>query len=183
MPETTRPITFVSRVEATMNSTAKSTKANTRLTAGPAAIATSRRQVAWRQYASGASAHSSSCQIRELPSSRSKLRERRAGRVVVAVLDRHVEPRQLCTQTLTCLGLQARRQVTRRRAVHPGDLHVAAERDRADPVLDTVADGLDDRRPEAEVELPRRHPHGARREEVPRLVDHHEHRQPEDGRD
>ena len=71
-------------------------------------------------------------------------------------------------------------QVARRRPVHAGDLHVAAERDRADPVLDAAAHRLDDRRPEAEIELPRRHPDGARGEEVPRLVDHHEQRQPDD---
>ena len=65
------------------------------MTAGPAAIATSRRHVAWRQYASGASGHSSSCQARGLAERRPQLLERRARRRVVAVLDRRVEPRQL----------------------------------------------------------------------------------------
>ena len=42
----TRPITLVFRSAATMKSAVKSTIAKTRLTAGPAKIAVSRRQVA-----------------------------------------------------------------------------------------------------------------------------------------
>src|SRR5207244_907404 len=71
-------------------------------------------------------------------------------------------------------------QVPRRGPAHAGDLHVTAEGDRADSVLDTVARRLEDRRPEAEVELARRHAHRARGEEVPGLVDHHEKREPDD---
>ena len=51
----------------------KSTTAKTRLTAGPAKIAVSRRHVACRQYASGASDHSSSCHMRVSPSAGRKL--------------------------------------------------------------------------------------------------------------
>ena len=68
LPVTTRPITFVLRSAATMKRHAKSTTAKTRLTAGPAKIAVSRRQVVCRQYASGASDHSSSCHMRVSPS-------------------------------------------------------------------------------------------------------------------
>ena len=52
----------------TMKTAAKRTIANTMLTAGPAPIATSRRHVFWRQYASGASDISSSCHARVSPS-------------------------------------------------------------------------------------------------------------------
>ena len=61
--------------------------------------------------------------------------------------------------------------VGRRRPVHPGDLHVAAQRDRADPVLDSVPVRLHERGREADVEPPRAHPDGAGGEEVAGLVD------------
>ena len=47
--------------------------------------------------------------------------------------------------------------VAGRRPVHPRDLHVAAERDRADPVLDPVAASLRERGREEDVELARPH--------------------------
>ena len=59
---------FVSRVVATRKREVNRTIANTRFTAGPAPIATSRRHVACRQYASGASAISCSCHMRVSPS-------------------------------------------------------------------------------------------------------------------
>ena len=100
--------------------------------------------------------------------------------LVVLTLDRVVEARELRAVSLTVLRAQRRRQVARRRAVHAGDLDVTAERDRADPVFDTAARGLRDRGSEAEVELARRHPDGARGEEVAGLVDHHEECKPDD---
>jgi hypothetical protein len=65
-------------------------------------------------------------------------------------------------------------QVGRRRPVHPGDLHVAAERDHAEAVLDPVARPLDRRGREPDVELPRPHAHSPRGEEVAHLVDQDE---------
>ena len=62
-------------------------------------------------------------------------------------------------------------EVARRRAVHAGDLHVAAERDGADAVLDPVTAPFRERRREADVELARVHADPARREEVAGLVD------------
>ena len=110
-----------------------------RFTAGPAKIAVSLRHVAWRQYASGASDHSSSCHARVVAEHRPELLERSSARAPVVVHDRVVEPRELGAVLLAILGPQRRREVARRRAVHPGDLHVAAERDRADAVLDAAA--------------------------------------------
>src|SRR5947208_1330967 len=73
-----------------------------------------------------------------------------------------------------------RENVTGRGPVHPGDLHVAAERERGDAVLDPASHPLDERWTEAEVELARGHADGARDEEVPGLVHEDEDRQPED---
>ena len=64
--------------------------------------------------------------------------------------------------------------------MHAGDLHVAAERDRADPVLDAAAGRLHDRGREAQVELARAHADGARGEEVARLVEEDQDRERED---
>jgi hypothetical protein len=72
-------------------------------------------------------------------------------------------------------------QVGRRRPVHARDLHVAAERDHAEAVLDPVARPLDRRGREPDVELPRPHPDPARREEVAHLVDQDQQREAEDG--
>src|SRR5436190_15549995 len=70
--------------------------------------------------------------------------------------------------------------VRRRRTVHAGDLHVAAERHRADAVLDALAPHLHERGREAEVEAPRAHADRPRDEEVPRLVDEDEDCEAED---
>ena len=75
---------------------------------------------------------------------------------------------------------EVRVQVGRRGPVHPGDLHVATERDRSDAVLDAAAVDFRDRGREAEVEPPRAHPERARDEEVAGLVDQHEQREAED---
>src|SRR4051794_13981078 len=71
-------------------------------------------------------------------------------------------------------------RVAFRRPEHPRDLHVAAQRDHADAVLDPVAPPADRRGREAEVELRRLHPDGPRREEVARLVDEDEEQKPDD---
>src|SRR5439155_3719769 len=71
--------------------------------------------------------------------------------------------------------------VGRRGPVHPGDLHVAPERDRADPVFDPLALDLDERRREADVEAARAHADGSGGEEVAGLVDEHEQPEAEDG--
>ena len=105
------------------------------------------------------------------------------GGAPVLALECIVEPRELCAMLLARLGCERRSQVARRRAIHPGNLHVSPERDRPDPVLDLAAGPLRDRRSEADVELARRHSDGPRGEEVTRLVDHHEHRQSGDRRD
>src|SRR5262245_24298466 len=65
--------------------------------------------------------------------------------------------------------------------MHSRDLHVAAERDRADPVLDALAANLHERRREADVEAARPHLHQACRAEMTELVDEDEQREPEDG--
>ena len=66
-------------------------------------------------------------------------------------------------------------------AVHAGDLHVAAQRDRSDPVLDPLTAHLHERRRKAEVEASRIHAHRARDEEVSRLVQEDQESEPEDG--
>src|SRR5205807_796229 len=69
----------------------------------------------------------------------------------------------------------------RRGPMHPGDLHVAAERDRADAVLDSLSLHLHERRWEPEVETARAHPDRARDEEVSRLVEKDQKGEPDDG--
>ena len=71
-------------------------------------------------------------------------------------------------------------QVRRRRPVHSRDLHVAAERDRADAVLDALALDLGERRRKTDVEAPRAHADRSRGEEVARLVDEDEQAQADD---
>src|SRR5207244_6280733 len=72
-------------------------------------------------------------------------------------------------------------EIRRRRTVHPRDLHVAAERDRTDPVLDPLPPHLHERGREADVEPARTHPDYARDEEVSRLVQQDQNGQPDDG--
>src|SRR5262249_42045332 len=100
--------------------------------------------------------------------------------VVVALFDRLVEPRQLRLVLLSERRRKQPPQIARRRPVHAGDLHVAAERERTDPVLDPAARPLHERRPEAEIELAKRHADPARRQEVAGLVDQHDQREPDD---
>ena len=72
-------------------------------------------------------------------------------------------------------------EVGARRLVHPRDLHVAAERDRADPVLDPFPLPLHDRGREEDVEAPGPHLHGERGEEVARLVNEDQEGEAPDG--
>ena len=55
---------------------------------------------------------------------------------------------------------EERLQIRRGRPVHPRNLHVAAEWDGTDSVLDSFALHLDDRRGKADVETTRAHAHG-----------------------
>src|SRR5437763_9359547 len=71
-------------------------------------------------------------------------------------------------------------RVRGRRTVHPRDLHVAAERDRPEAVLDPVPVPLDERRREADVAAARVHPDRAGGEEVAGLVDEDEEAEAED---
>src|SRR5581483_873094 len=113
---------------------------------------------------------------------RAELVQDLARRGLVVAAKRAVEPRELGAVLVAHGRLEHRRQVTRRRPVHPRDLHVAAEREDADAVLDVPANLLHDRRPEAEVELARRHSDRARGEEVPCFVNEHQQREPDDRR-
>ena len=72
-------------------------------------------------------------------------------------------------------------QVGRSRTVHAGDLHVAAERNRPDSVLDPVARDLHQRRREAQVEPARPHTDRPRDEEVAGLVEEDQNRETKDG--
>ena len=72
-------------------------------------------------------------------------------------------------------------EVAGRRPVHPRDLHVAPERDRADAVLDSAALPLRERGREEDVELPRPHLDRERGEEVPGLVDEDQEGEAPDG--
>src|SRR5205085_11747147 len=65
--------------------------------------------------------------------------------------------------------------------MHSGDLHVAPERNRAYAVLDSLAPHRCNRGGEPEIEPARTHPDRAGDVEVPRLVEEHEQRKPEDG--
>src|SRR5262249_48379949 len=82
-------------------------------------------------------------------------------------------------EAILLLLLQAGAQVARLGAVHSRDLHVAAERDRPDAVLDAASYPLHERRREAEVELARSHADGTGGEEVTGLVDQDQERKAE----
>ena len=144
----------------------KSTSASTMFAAGPAAIAATRFQVGARQYAVGPSASSMSSRLlradaatcgdssRLVDAAPADTRTRVAGRVVVAGGERAPEPAR-CAGERRRLGerpSETRVDVHRRRPVHAGDLHEAAQRDRAEPVLDPVPRRLPDRRREPDVE-------------------------------
>ena len=66
------------------------------------------------------------------------------------------------------------------RPLHPGDTHVAAERDRPDPVLDPVPADGDERGREADVKGTRLHPDEPRDREVAQLVQEDERCEAED---
>ena len=76
---------------------------------------------------------------------------------------------------------ELRLEVGARGLVHPRNLHVAAERDRTDAVLDPFPLPLHEGGREEDVEAPRPHIHRKRREEVPGLVDEDQERQASDG--
>jgi hypothetical protein len=77
-------------------------------------------------------------------------------------------------------GLHDGGEVARGRPLHPGNAHVASERDRPDPVLDPVPADGDERGREADVEGTRLHPDEPRDREVPQLVQEDERREGED---
>ena len=164
------------------------------LAPGPAAMATTRFHVAARQYASGPSASSMSVEA-ALGGARGRLRqlqlrdelahdlERGPGRVVVTVRQRvraGASTGPLREGRSSTRSAEGGVDVGRRRAVHAGDLHEAAERDRTDAVLDPAARRLGDRRREADVEPARAHAEPERRDEVTQLVDEDEHAEPDD---
>ena len=91
------------------------------------------------------------------------------GERVPQPADRAAERRCL----LQCAG-RAAVHVDRRGPVHPGDLHEAPERNRADAVLDPPARRLPDRGREPDVEPPRAHAQDERHREVAELVDEDE---------
>ena len=88
----------------------------------------------------------SSCHARVSPSAGSSSRSNSCARVVVPALDRLVDGPQLGSSCFAPPRVAGAPQIARRRPVHARDLHVAAERDRADSVLDTVHASLHDRR-------------------------------------
>ena len=99
--------------------------------------------------------------------------DRVAGGVVVALGEsaaqarrRPLEPRRLREN-----APKPHVDVPGRGTVHPGDLHEAAERDRADAVLDPVVRALHDCGREPDVEPPRPHSEDERDDEVTELVD------------
>src|SRR5207248_727822 len=111
-----------------------------------------------------------------------QLRKLCAGRVEIPgveralhALDRAEQPRRLAQSAAEVVL-----DVARRRAMHTGYANVAAERDCADAVLDPFPLHLDERGREADVEAPRAHADRARADEVARLVNEDEEREPED---
>ena len=114
--------------------------------------------------------------VLELVQGRARRLEVALGERPLDAVDRRQQPRLLVER-----GAEVQVDVGRRRPVHPGDLHVAAERDHPEPVLDAVVHPLHQRRREADVEAPRPHPDGERGEEVPGLVDQDQERKPGDG--
>src|SRR4029077_18201251 len=85
-----------------------------------------------------------------------ELLERRARSIVVLGGERALQPLNRAGElgVLAQHTPEVRVGVARRRTVHARNLHVAAERDRANAVLDPVPLLLDDRRREAHVEAP-----------------------------
>src|SRR4029077_15141839 len=95
---------------------------------------------------------------------------------------RQVVPMILGTAQLRLVGrVDDPPQVDGLRAGHADDLHVAAERDRADAVLRVALAPPQQRRREADVELRRPGTDALRGQEVPELVHEDEGEQAEDG--
>src|SRR5664280_601844 len=101
----------------------------------------------------------------------------------IALLQRVPERVNGFFQALVLLrrGAEERFRIALARSEHARNLHVAAERDCADAVLDSLARRLYQRRREAHVEAPRPHARGERHEEVPGFVRKYEHGEPDDG--
>src|SRR5262245_30564286 len=111
-----------------------------------------------------------------------ELRERMARLLECALPDEALHALDVAQQARLLIqrGPEVHIQIGRRRPVHPRDLHVAAEGDRAEPVLDPVPGRLQQRGWESDVELPRPHANPARGEEVARLVNQDQEREAED---
>ncbi len=113
----------------------------------------------------------------ELGQSRLRLLEVALRHQALDALDRRQQARRLVQRRA-----EVHVEVGRRRPVHPRDLHVAAERNRADAVLDPFARRLQEGRRETNVEPARAHPDGACRGEVAGLVDQDQEREARDRR-
>ena len=179
-----------------MKTIARATMAKTKFVAGPARMTAMRLEVGARQYASprqrvldvvepalGRTAR----RVRQLGRGRG-LPERghRRGRVVQAALrQRLLDGRRGLRDrgALVACRIEVGVEIARRGPVHPRDLHVAAERDRADAVLDPVPLPLHERGREEDVEAPRAHVHRQRGDEVAGLVDEDQEGQACDGDD
>ena len=160
---------------------------------GPAMIATSRFHVGAFQYASGPSASRSS--VRPFSADARARRELLLAQRMLEVVERREASDELgrLERPLDAVDRahEARRLlrgvrepavgVVRDRAVHSGDRHEPAERDRAEAVLDPVALHLEESGREAHIELPRPQADGQRAEEVARLVDEDEEGEAQDG--
>ena len=190
-----RPSRVTPAATPSMKTTASATIAKRRFVAGPAKMTAMRFHVGARQYASGASASSSSVRpfsalrragSRELGALRSRARasasaaRRRRGRRARARARRALDG-GASHGASSSAPAEVDVDVAGRRPVHARDLHVAAERDRRRcRTRCRSASHFDERRREEEVELPRPHPDGARGEEVPHLVDEDQEREPAD---
>jgi hypothetical protein len=111
-----------------------------------------------------------------------ELRERHASGDVIPNFECALDARDLWKEAWVFFerGAQLYLDVRRRRAVHSRDLHVAAERDRPDPILDAVAHDLDESRRKADVETAWSHADSPRDVEVAGLVQQDQNRQAED---
>ena len=167
-----------------MKSSAKRITARSRFAPGPAKMTATRFQVFARQYASGASASPMLAETAlgglERDGRQTRLvdlggqaRDGVARALVVALLEARAQLVHRTPERWVLLDRSSEvdGQIPGRGAVHARNLHVAAERDRADAVLDPVPLRLHERRREAEVELARVHPDAAGDEEVTGLVD------------
>ena len=104
-------------------------------------------------------------------------RSARAREVLGVELPAHLLRERREAGLLVQCGAHPRFEVPRRGTVHARDLHVAAERDRADAVLDPLAPELHDRGREPDVELARLDADRERGDEVAQLVHQDEERE------